>query len=146
MRRVLFLYRAVRVTEEVTLHLRPAGLRGIEDNSRQRREEGKGPEVGPGVAVEDSRPETRCVKHLAQHLCPFHEQWALSHFPSSSKFLRALWVGDFVIHFLLLFSEWEPASQPAHLPAASISWPSQQECVTCGSGAGGGGCVMNNGH
>lgn len=57
------------VTEEVTLNLRPAGLGGIEDNSRQRRKEGKGPEVGPGIAVEDERPETRCVRHLAQYLC-----------------------------------------------------------------------------
>lgn len=62
------MYRAVRMTDEVTLHLRPAGLGRIEDDSRQRRKAGKGPEAGPGIAVEDERPETRCVKHLAPHL------------------------------------------------------------------------------
>lgn len=41
------------MTEEVTLNLRPAGLGGIEDNSRQKRKEGNGPEVGLGMAVED---------------------------------------------------------------------------------------------
>lgn len=40
------------MTEEVTLNLRPAGLGGIEDNARQRRKEGKGPEAGPGIDAE----------------------------------------------------------------------------------------------